>query len=261
MSNLAFDYYKNNSSNAIIYDFVTHQKISTATDNNNTYDGNRAGMSCEVDAFRTDEEIKVMIDVYDKHINEASNNEKKKLACRNKMLFIIGINIGLRASDLRTLTWDFFFEDMGNGELKFRDGYNLRPKKTRKAGKYVKLYFNDSVKKIINWYISMYPINNLGDFIFKSRVGDDAITVNAMWRVIKDAAKEAGIKRNIGTHSLRRTFCRRAYDNAVDKSKALLIIQKILNHSSQAVTMQYLGLLNEEIEDVFDSMNIGFDMI
>ena len=82
-----------------------------------------------------------------------------------------------------------------------------------------------------------------------------------MWRVIKDAAKEAGIKRNIGTHSLRRTFCRRAYDNAVDKSKALLIIQKILNHSSQAVTMQYLGLLNEEIEDVFDSMNIGFDMI
>lgn len=262
MSNLAYNIYNKQDDNIIEFDFINKKAIvpESEPDAGAKYD-NRAGKKCEVYAFRTDEEIKAMLDVFDKHIAEAQNGTQRMLACRNKMLFVIGINIGIRASDLRLLTWDFFFEKMPDGSIKFRDGYNLRPKKTSRSNKYVSLRFNLSVRKIIDWYIEQYPIDDLNGYVFKSRQGDDAITVNAMWRVIKGAAKEAGINQNIGTHSLRRTFCRRVYDNAADKGQALIVLQKILNHSSSAITIAYLGIVDDEVNDVFDNLNIGEEFL
>lgn len=261
MSNLAYNIYNNNN-NAVIYDFTTRKKLSDnpVMEDNGTYD-NRAGKKCEVYAFRTDEEIKAMLDVYDKHIEEAANGTPKKFARRNKMLFVIGINIGVRASDLRLLTWDFFFEKNIDGNLNFRKSYSLRPKKTSKTGKYVNLYFNDTVKKIISWYIDMYPIEDIKGYVFESRKGNEPITVKSMWRVIKETAKEAGIKQNIGSHSMRKSWSRRLYDNAKDKSQAVVLLQTILNHSSASVTLKYIGILNDEIEEAFDGVNLGFDFI
>lgn len=263
MSNVAIDYnnFYNNNKNAVIYDFTTRKPMNKNNDDSNGKYDNKAGKSSEVFAFRTDEEIKAMIDVYNKHIENAETEYQCMIACRNKMMFIVGINVGLRASDLRTLTWDFFFTKAIDGSLQFRDSYNLCPKKTRKTKKYVKLRFNDTVKKIINWYIAIYPIDDIKEYVFKSRKGDDAVSVHSMCRIIKETAKEAGIKQNIGSHSLRRTFCRRVYDDANDKGQALLVLQKILNHSSQAVTLNYIGIMNEEIDDVFDNTNIGIDWI
>lgn len=262
MSNVAFDIIDNkNDSNAVIYDFISRKQINgNPVKDDGTYD-NRAGKKCEVYAFRTDDEIKAMIDVYNKHIEEANTNGKRKICCRNKMLFVIGINIGVRASDLRLLTWDFFFEKNLDGSLRFRKSYNLRPKKTQKTGKYVNLYFNDAVKKIISWYVSQYPIENINDYVFKSRKGDGPITVDSMWDIIKTTAKEAGIHQNIGSHSMRKTWSRRLYDNAKDKSQAVVLLQTILNHSSASVTLKYIGILNDEIEEAFDGMNLGFDFI
>ena len=260
MINTAFDY-NNYRHNAIVYDFTTRKPMGNGTKTDNEKYDNKAGKSVEVFAFKTDDEIKAMIDVFDRHINEAIGGTPKMLACRNKMLFIIGVNVGLRASDLRTLTWDFFFEQMPNGNLKFRDGYSIRPKKTSKRNKYVHLRFNDAVKRVIKWYIDMYPIENVKNYVFMSRQGDDAISVDTMWRVIKNTAKEAGIKQNIGSHSLRKSFCRRLYDNANDKSKALVVLQKILNHSSSLTTLSYIGITNDDMDDAFDSINIGIDWI
>lgn len=262
MSNVAFDIIDNqNNSNTIIYDFVSRKPINgNPVSEDGTYD-NKAGQKKEVYAFRTDDEIKAMINVYNKHIEEATTEKRRGIARRNKMLFIIGINIGVRASDLRLLTWDFFFEKGVDGKLRFRKSYNLRPKKTSKNNKYVQLYFNDSVRKIISWYIDMYPVKDINDYVFKSRNGDGPITVNGMWRVIKDAAKEAGIEQNIGSHTLRKTFCRRVYDKANDKGQALILLQRILNHSSSAVTAAYIGIYNDEIEDAFDDLNLGIDFI
>lgn len=259
MNNLAIDNNVYNKKNAVVYDFTTRKPMKKAEDNK--YDGNRAGKSCEVYAFQSTNEIDSVIKVLDKHIEETSDGTPKKIACRNKMLFIIGINLALRASDLRTLTWDFFFEKMPDGTLRFRDSYNLRPRKTRRTGKYVKLHINEAVKRVIEWYISMYPIQNLSDFVFESRQGDDAISVKTMWRVIKGAAKEAGIQRPIGSHSMRKTACYWIYHNAPDKNHALVVLMNALNHSSTAVTARYIGITDNEVADVFNGINLGIDMI
>lgn len=214
-----------------------------------------SGVSSEVYPFNTQEEIKAMLNVFDSRIDCAANTSQRQIACRNKMMFLIGINVGLRASDLITLKWDFFFDSHGN----FKEFYTLQPKKTRKQKKFVKLYFNNAVKKAIVDYLNEYPVENMDEYLFKSRKGDGAITERALWKIIVDAASEAGIRKNVGSHSLRKTFGFWAWHNAEDKNKAIVTLQMLFNHSDSLTTMKYIGLLNSEIEDMFNSVDLGLD--
>lgn len=220
-----------------------------------------AGESSEVYAFKTKEEISAMIEILDRHIVEASNRNQRQIAYRNKMLFIIGINVGIRASDLRTLKWSFFFDKQNDGTLKFKESYKFMPMKTRSQKKFVTINFNNAVKQVINGYISEYPIDNLDGYLFPSRVGNDSITVGALRKIVKEIANEAGIEQNIGSHSLRKTFGFWVWHEANDKNKALVILQNIFNHSSQTTTMRYIGLMDDEIADTFNSLDLGIDMI
>ena len=216
-----------------------------------------AGTSSEVYPFTSEAEIKAMIDVFDKRIEEASDDNKRMIASRNKMLFLIGINLGIRASDLCGLKWNFFYDNDG----KFKEHYSLKPKKTRKTGKFVKLYFNQVVKKAIIDYTEEYPIEDMNEYLFKSRKGDGCITEISLGRIIKDAADEAGIDKNICSHSLRKTFGRFIWHNAEDKNKALIILQTIFNHSSPAITSKYIGLTDDEVGAVFMDLNLGGEYI
>lgn len=219
------------------------------------------GKSSEVYAFRTKEEITAMLEVFEKHIAESTNDDQRKIACRNKLLFLVGMNIGIRGSDLRSLKWSFFFDEQKDGTLEFKKFYVLQPMKQRKQKKFVKLYFNKAVKTAINNYVSEYPMGNLNEYLFSSRKGEEPIEVKSLWRIIKDAAVEAGIKQNIGSHSLRKTFGYWVWHEAEDKNKALVILQQIFNHSNLQVTSKYIGILDDEIEDMFNSIELGLDMM
>lgn len=216
-----------------------------------------AGKESEVYAFKTKEEIKAMIDVFDKHIAEATNKDQRQIACRNKLLFVIGINVGIRASDIVMLRWNFFYNNDGN----FKDFYVIQPVKQRKYKKFVKLFFNDAVKCALNNYVSEYQYKQLDDYVFASRKGKESMTTQSLWRIIKDAAREAGIEQNIGSHSLRKTFGFWCWHNAEDKNKALVILQQIFNHSSTQITSKYIGILDDEIKYMFNSINLGIEEI
>lgn len=216
-----------------------------------------AGVSTEVYPLVSEEEIKAMIDVFDKHIEEADTDSHRQIARRNKMMFLIGINLGIRVSDLCDLRYSFFYGN--NGE--FKDCYSLQPKKTKKTKKFVKLYFNQAVKKAISDYVEDYPIEDMNEYLFKSRKGSGHITETSLGRIVKDTAEEAGIERNINSHSLRKTFGRFIWHNAVDKNKALVTLQTIFNHSSPAITSRYIGLTDDEVSEVFNDLNLGIDYI
>lgn len=216
-----------------------------------------AGKSSEVYPFTTQEEIKMMVDLFNKRIEEADNDNQRMIAYRNKTLFLLGINLSLRISDLITLRWNFFLKD----DMTFRDSYKIQPKKTRKKGKFVTLYFNEVVQKSIMEYIEQYPIKDMNDFVFKSRKGDDAISERSVWKIIVDAAAECNIEKNVGTHSLRKTFGYHVWHNAKDKEKALVMLMVVFNHSSIATTKKYIGIMDEEVENVFNDLNLGIDLI
>lgn len=216
-----------------------------------------SGVSSEVYPFTTQEEIKNIIDVFNKRISEATTDNQKQIATRNKMMFLIGINIGIRASDLCGLRYNFFMNNDGT----FKEFYSLQPKKTKQTGKFVKLYFNQVVKKAITDYIEEYPIQDMNDYMFKSRKGDGSITERSLWKIIVDVADDAQLESNYGSHSLRKTFGYWVWHNAKDKNKALVTLQVIFNHSSTAITAKYIGLTDEEVSDAFNSLDLGLNYI
>lgn len=221
----------------------------------------KAGKSSEVYAFRTNEEIKAMIDVFDKQIKDATDAHHKKIASRNKLLFIVGINIGLRASDLTDLKYEFFFDKNKNGTLKFKEFYTLQPKKQRNSKKFVKLFFNETIKKAVTDYIKEYPIMSLDDYVFASAEGNGAITPSTLWRIIKVAAKKAGIEKNIGSHSLRKSWAYAVYNNAADKNNALVTLMYCFNHSNTAITAKYIGIIDDDIKSMYESVELGLEYI
>lgn len=227
----------------------------------NTGGKKKAGVSSEVYAFRTEEEIKAMIDVFDNRIENATDEHHKHLAYRNKLLFVVGINIGLRASDLSTLQYKFFFNELQNGKFEWKESYSIQPVKTRKTRKFVKLFFNKTIKTAVNDYLERYPFESVDDYVFASREGNNAITPNSLRKIIKEAAFEAGITQNIGSHSLRKTFGYWIWHEAEDKNKALVILSQIFNHSSITVTSKYIGITDSEIKDVYESIDLGIDFI
>lgn len=215
-----------------------------------------SGISSTVYPFNV-EEIKSVIDVFNNRIDEATNDNQKQIACRNKMLFLIGVNIGLRASDLMQLRWSYFY----NTDMTFKEFYVLQPKKTKKTGKFVKIYFNQTVKKAIENYVNDYPIEDLDGYLFKSRKGDNPITEKGLWKIIVDVAADASIEKNVGSHSLRKTWARNIYDNARDKGDALVMLQECLRHSDSLTTLRYISIMDEEKKDMYESIELGLDYI
>lgn len=215
-----------------------------------------SGVSSTVYPFNLNE-IKSVINVFNKRIEEATNDNQRQIACRNKMLFLIGINVGLRASDLMQLRWSYFYKD----DMTFKEFYVLQPKKTRKTGKFVKIFFNQTVKKAVENYVNEYPVEDLDNYLFKSRKGENPITERGLWKIIVDVAEEAEIDKNVGSHSLRKTWARNIYDNATDKGDALVMLQECLRHSDSLTTLRYISIMDEEKKGMYQSIELGLDYI
>lgn len=157
---------------------------------------------------------------------------KKALHGRDKLLFIIGINSSLRISDLLSLKV---------GDVQ-GDYITLRERKTGKA-KRVKV--NAAIRKAVR---ELTPADaKATDWLFPSRKGDKPITRVHAWRVLAAAAKRAGLATAIGTHSLRKTFAYHAYKNGTD----LALLMRVLNHASQRETLRYIGVEQDDIDDVY----------
>lgn len=168
-------------------------------------------------------------------------------SARDHLLFVLGINSGLRISDIRKLK----IKDISTDKGKPLSTYELYEQKTKK---YKRFPFSKNVQKAITLY--MREIGGLPDeYVFRTRetptTGEPMTRMHA-YRIINTAAKEAGITEKIGTHSLRKTFGYHAYRNGAD----IELIQKILNHAAPSITMRYIGITQDEMDDVIFNLNL-----
>ena len=168
----------------------------------------------------------------------------KAYCFRDHCLFILGINSGLRISDLRGLR----ISTVTDGE-KIKDRILLREQKT---GKVKDFPIGASSAKAIKEYLDSLLEYNLEDYLFKSRKGNAPISREQAWRIMSAAAKSVGITEAIGTHSLRKTFGYWAFKDGVDITR----IQKLLNHSSPGITLAYIGITRDELDDVYLNLNL-----
>lgn len=147
---------------------------------------------------------------------------------RNLLLFIMGINTGLRVSDILALD----VEDVKN-----KDYVSIIEKKT---GKRKRFPLNDKVKRIVD-YVTYRK--KLSEPLFKTSHKKRMDRTNA-YRIINQVCKQAGIDSCIGTHTLRKTFGYHHYRQFKD----VVILQKIFNHSTPQITLRYIGVEQDEID-------------
>lgn len=175
---------------------------------------------------------------------------------RNELLFVLGINSGLRISDILTLK----VGDVFRAPAKSRDDLTVVEKKT---GKTKRFYLGETVKKLLERYFQQeHP--GMDDYLFPSRKHTARpIRRERAWEILNQAAELIGlVERNndgklvsgrIGTHTLRKTFGYHAYQSGVD----LALLQDLFNHSSERTTLKYIGITEEHKKAVYLRLDLG----
>ena len=165
----------------------------------------------------------------------ALKNLLKTRKGRDYMLFMMGIHSGLRISDLLSLK----VEDVLN-----QHRITIREQKTGKTKSF-------PLASIIKDDLTLYLSGRTTGWLFPSRQnGGEPITRQMAYYFLSKAAKDVGISDPIGTHTLRKTFAYWAYK----RGTSLELIQKILNHASPSVTLRYIGITQEQIDDVYEKL-------
>ncbi len=83
-------------------------------------------------------------------------------------------------------------------------------------------------------------------FVFLNRSGE-GLTRQAVWKLIRRYALEAGIQRDISPHTMRHTFATHLLEGGAD----LRTVQLLLGHSDLAATELYTHVRSDVLEDVY----------
>ena len=152
----------------------------------------------------------------------------EKQSKRDHLIFVFGTNSGLRISDIVALNV---------GDVRGKNYVQIVEKKT---GKTKKFPLNDKLKRLIAEFVK-----NRRDRepLFKSHWGRRYNRITAYY-MIRKACEAVGIEAKIGTHSMRKTFGYHHYQQFKD----IAILQKIFNHSSQQITLRYIGIEQDQID-------------
>ena len=180
---------------------------------------------------------------------------------RDNMLFIIGINFGLRISDLLKIRFSYIIND----DCAFRDSFDIleqKTKNTRKHRKNRRITINKAVIEAVTLYLANTPGVKLSDYLFRSESNRNKNTNTPLTRqaadyILKGIASDLGLGNKMSTHSLRKTFAYHQMLMSGNDPRKLLLLQKMFGHSSAAQTLDYIGITSEEMDEAYRNLNLG----
>lgn len=168
---------------------------------------------------------------------------------RNRVLIIFALNTALRISDILSLQWgevyDFQFEH-------FKTHITLKEKKTKKRSS-IKMN-NNIIEVLTKFKLSVEGKKELIPELFLFSHANKNIPISRVqaFRIIKEAGDYFRIPGDISCHSLRKTFGYHAWKKGINP----VVLVEIYNHSSYAITKRYLGIDQDERDDVFESIQL-----
>ena len=157
---------------------------------------------------------------------------KEKIA----MALVMERNLGMRISDILSLTMESFVREDGRYRLDIVE---------KKTGKHRGFVCPDEVYQMIKGYAydkGIHPQAKLFPF-----------TDRCVQKYLKLACEHLGLER-IGTHSFRKAFAVSAYRKS---RNSVELVRVLLQHSDLRSTQRYIGVDSEEVEKVLcDVVNI-----
>jgi site-specific recombinase XerD len=165
----------------------------------------------------------------------AVKNILREQSQRDLLLFVFGINTGIKVSELLSIKVEDVRDQYGIKEfLHLMDSY---------SGEVNAYYINSSVRQELRIYMKAHDFKD-SDYLFKSKKNSLPITRQQAYRIINKAVKDAGVPGKIGMHTLRKTFGYHAYQKGI----AISIIMKIYHHHSPSETLKYIGINKHDLK-------------
>jgi len=180
-------------------------------------------------------------------IRRIKGNLKEHKNPRDLLLFVLGINTGLRISDILPLKLSDVQDKKGDP----KNYIYLTEQKTHKQRKVV---LNSEVKKALQIFFTKSDIYDLDTYLFTSEKNNKNRPLSKVraWQLINEWCRKVGILERIGTHTLRKTL---GYQMR-KKGIAIEVIQRQLGHSSVKTTNEYIGINQEELEEVANKFTL-----
>ena len=161
------------------------------------------------------------------------------------LLITVGMMTGLRISDILSLTWE---------QVLNREHLEVTEKKTKK---YRKILINQQLRDMVVRISGKIKPHDLNEFIFMNRWNTKPISSQYVNWKLKDLMKRYQVVKDttkIKSHSLRKSFGRRVWENNEKSERGLILLNEIFNHSSIKMTVTYLGIREREIFDVYQNL-------
>lgn len=167
---------------------------------------------------------------------------KNKPNPRNYTMIIMGLNTAFRIGDLLGLKWNDVYDAR---KQKFRQHISVVEQKT---GKERIVAINECEHQALAKYYDLCNAPNADDYLFQSQKSKGhALSRYQAYRIIKEAANSSGLEEHIGCHSLRKTFGYHAWKQGTPPA----MLMNLYNHSSYQVTQRYLGIEQDDRDNVY----------
>ncbi len=151
----------------------------------------------------------------------------------------VGINVSLRISDL--LRIKFSDLNLNKRSLKIKE---------QKTGKVKEVRLNKKVIEIIDKRKMQHPADEYLFTVHSNRAAGKPISRQMVARKFKEVGET--MNQALSTHSMRKSRGFAMWNDGVP----IEIISKVLNHSTPAVTMAYLGITKEEVLSTYDEYEL-----
>ena len=158
---------------------------------------------------------------------------------RNRSLFMIGVSTGGRISELLSLTiGDVYQNGTAVTDLLFDKSIVKGGKVSRAVP--VNIDGRHAIDDLVNWHRERYGDVDDKRPLFPSRNKKGSVAMNRQTAhdMLKAAFLSAGLNGKLATHSLRKSFAQRVYEQSGD----IYLVQELLGHRSVATTQKYLGV-------------------
>lgn len=178
-----------------------------------------------------------------------------KFGRRNYTIFQVGKATLLRVSDVISLKKSDVYDE--KGEI-MKNAYIIDKKAKKPNTLYLRPVENDLLV-YQNWlmkYQMQNPDSKVYDseWLFPSFANpQNHISGHTYYEVMQKVGNLLGLN-YLGTHTMRKTGAYRVYEQS---NHNIGLVMKLLNHSSEAVTLNYLGLDQEAREMILDNINFG----
>ena len=162
--------------------------------------------------------------------------QTRRHALRDKTIFLVSFNAGLRAKEIAALTRGDVFDDAGH----VREQFVLKAEQS-KGGKTRTVYLNQRLRKALADYGALIRTQDSQRALFESQKGGH-FSANTMCQLFLDIYKTVGLK-DASSHSGRRTYITRL----ANKGVGVRVLAELAGHNSISTTQRYIDVNAEQL--------------